>query len=115
MATATQTPNPQETAREPNHSIERKVAGNYLRLAIWANALESGGIGFSIKPTLRYRDDDGNYQNAKNFREIDLLSFAKMFQDADTWCQEYRRRQREAGNGQSAGNSQPAGNEDTPF
>ena len=107
MATDTQTK--PETAREPVHSIERKVAGNYLRLAIWANPLENGGIGFSIKPTLRYQDSDGNYQTAKNFREVDLLSFAKMFQDADTWCQEYRKRRRATGNGQ------PAGNDDIPF
>lgn len=86
-------------AREPNHSIERKVAGNYLRVAIWANELESGGVGFSIKPTVRYKDAEGDYQNAKNFREADLVNFSKMFLDADTWCQEYRRLNRKETNG----------------
>ena len=99
MTTATATQSRSETAREPNHSIQRKVAGNYLRVAIWANELESGGVGFSIKPTVRYKDADGDYQNAKNFREADLVNFSKMFLDADSWCQQYRLQQRVEANG----------------
>lgn len=99
MATATATTERSDTVREPDHSIQRKVAGNYLRVAIWANQLENGGIGFSIKPTVRYKDNEGNYQNAKNFREADLVNFSKMFFDADTWCQQYRQRHRAETNG----------------
>ena len=103
MATTTATRERESTAREPNHSIERKVAGNWLRVAIWANELESGGTGFTIKPTLRYQDKDGEYHNAKNFREVDLVHFAKMLTDADTWCQQHRQSQRADRNGEATG------------
>ena len=103
MATATATKERTDTVREPNNAIERKVAGNYLRVAIWANHLDNGGIGFSIKPTVRYKDTDGDYKNAKNFREADLVNVSKMFLDADTWCQEYRRRNRVEANGSAGG------------
>ena len=96
MSTTTQQRS--ETAREPNTSIERYVAGNYLRVAIWVNQLDGGGLGFSVKPTVRYKDTDGNYQTARNFRESDLVHLGKMLFDADTWCQDYRNRQRQQSN-----------------
>ena len=76
--------------RAPLHEIARFNNG-YLRLSIWVNEVgDNGGIAFSIKQSVRYRDRHGDYRTAAYASERQLLSLAKMYLDADSWCEQYR-------------------------
>ena len=100
-ATRTNTRKQQEATggRSPDHEITRyEYGGEILRLAIWVNEVgENGGIAFSVKHSVRYRDQNGDWQTAKNHDGRHCLAFAAMYGEADRWQQEHRQQHYENG------------------
>ena len=102
MATASRTnARKQQDAngRGPDCEIIRyEYGGEILRLAIWVNEVgENGAIAFSVKHSVRYKDQSGEWQAAKSHDGRHCLAFAAMYSEADRWQQEYR--QQHYGNG----------------
>jgi hypothetical protein len=76
--------------RRPDHEISR-FDGGVLRVGIWVTEHEADGrVAFSVTPSCRFRDKGGNWQTTRSFTGQQLLSLSKLFQEADSWCEEYR-------------------------
>jgi hypothetical protein len=68
-------------------SIKRPEAtarhGN-VEIAIWRNPSAKGDFFSASEPTIRYKDDAGQWKDGSNFRRHDLLDLAEAAREAAT-------------------------------
>lgn len=73
---------PVDTARHGN-----------VEIAIWRNTGEKGEFFSASAPSIRYRDDAGEWKDGSNFNRHDLLDLAQAAQEAATKIRDLQKSQ----------------------
>jgi predicted heme/steroid binding protein len=79
-------------ARRP---IDTARHGN-VEIAIWRNTGEKGEFYSASAPTIRYRDDAGEWKDGSNFGRHDLLDLAEAAREAATKIRDLQKTQSRA-------------------
>jgi hypothetical protein len=70
----------QESARRP---VDTAKHGN-VEIAIWRNSGAKGDFYSASTPSIRYKDEQGQWQDGSNFNRHDLLDLAEAAHEAAT-------------------------------
>jgi hypothetical protein len=74
--------NEAESARS-RRQVDTARYGN-VEIAIWRNASAKGDFFSASTPTIRYKDDAGEWKDGSNFGRHDLLDLAEAAREAAT-------------------------------
>ena len=83
MAQAQRVDNENEAESATRRPVDTARHGN-VEIAIWRNASAKGDFYSASTPTIRYKDDAGEWKDGSNFGRHDLLDLAEAAREAAT-------------------------------
>ena len=83
MAQAQRAGNENEAESATRRPIDTARHGN-VEIAIWRNTSAKGDFFSASTPTIRYKDDTGEWKDGSNFGRHDLLDLAEAAREAAT-------------------------------
>jgi hypothetical protein len=83
MAQAQRADNQSETEPATKRPVDTARHGN-VEIAIWRNPSAKGDFFSASEPTIRYKDDAGQWKDGSNFGRHDLLDLAEAAREAAT-------------------------------
>jgi hypothetical protein len=78
------------SSNKPAYTI-RGSQGHGLKLTLWENQSEKGGIWFNATLTRSYKDQAGQWQETHSLSQQDFLEAAEMYREAHAWAKEQAR------------------------
>jgi hypothetical protein len=72
-----------QTESAAKRPVDTARHGN-VEIAIWRNTGANGDFYSASEPTIRYKDDAGEWKNGNNFGRHDLLDLAETAREAAT-------------------------------
>lgn len=83
MAQAQRADNENEAESATRRPVDTARHGN-VEIAIWRNASAKGDFFSASTPSIRYKDDAGEWKDGSNFSRHDLLDLAEAAREAAT-------------------------------
>ena len=83
MAQAQRADNENEAESATRRPVDTARHGN-VEIAIWRNTSAKGDFYSASTPTIRYKDDAGEWKDGSNFGRHDLLDLAEAAREAAT-------------------------------
>jgi hypothetical protein len=83
MAQAQRADNENEAESATRRTVDTARHGN-VEIAIWRNTSAKGDFYSASTPTIRYKDDAGEWKDGSNFGRHDLLDLAEAAREAAT-------------------------------
>ena len=87
-----QAQNDEQASGSNRRPVDTARHGN-VEIAIWRNSGEKGDFYSASAPTIRYKDDAGEWKDGSNFGRHDLLDLAETAREAATKIRDLQKTQ----------------------
>src|SRR5262249_6100361 len=77
---------PQTEAEQPSRQPVHEIRLGRVKVAIWANPTDEGGVRYAASPARLYKDDErGEWRSTHTYGRGDLLTLAEAARQAAVW------------------------------